>query len=118
MPAPNHYKIKLKTMSKRGGVIAEKLPTDIDMLRKKKVPGPGAYKHSSTEMGNSGTYFLSKYINNRYAHIHESSASELQKHQRIKTEVGPGSYDLKGDNFNKSILSKFRNSVSGSFSKS
>ena len=36
----------------------------------------------------------------------------------MKTELGPTSYQNKDGDFGKSILSKFRNSVSGSFGKS
>ena len=74
MPAPNHYKLKLMTMNKRGGRIGEKLPSDIDILKKKKVPGPGTYQIDSIDMKNSGSFFLSKYVNNRSPRMHTESS--------------------------------------------
>ena len=118
MPAPNLYKIKFSTMSKKGGRIATKLPTEFEMAQKKNVPGPGAYKHEGNDMRNSGTFFLSKYVNNRSPRMHESSHSMVTKHRRMKTDIGPSSYETKDGDFGNSVLSKFRNSVSGSFGKS
>ena len=71
MPAPNHYKIKLKTMSKRGGRISERLPTDIDQIKRKKVPGPGTYNLKGTNLSESGSFFLAKYVNSRSPRMHE-----------------------------------------------
>jgi hypothetical protein len=44
-PSPNAYRIKTEQYyDKRGGRMAAKLPTDIDLISKKKTPGPGSYK--------------------------------------------------------------------------
>lgn len=42
-PAPNSYKTKLNTFTKKGGIIAKKLPSELEYLAKKKTPGPGSY---------------------------------------------------------------------------
>lgn len=43
LPGPNAYKIKENHYSKHGGRMAVKLPSDLDLSAKKKVPGPGTY---------------------------------------------------------------------------
>ena len=63
LPSPQTYSVNLKKFSKRGGRIAAKLPTEIDISLKKKVPGPGTYKLDATEMKSSGSYILSRYRN-------------------------------------------------------
>lgn len=41
-PGPGEYKVK-GIYSKRGGKMAAKLPTEIDLKVKNKNPGPGTY---------------------------------------------------------------------------
>lgn len=44
-PSPTAYRIKTNMYySTKGGRMAAKLPSEIDLVSKKKTPGPGAYK--------------------------------------------------------------------------
>lgn len=44
-PSPSAYRIKTEVFySKRGGKMAAKLPSVIDLATRKKTPGPGSYK--------------------------------------------------------------------------
>lgn len=62
-PSPNSYIIKAH-YSRKGGKMAVRLPSQIDLLIKKKNPGPGTYKLDATEMKGSGSYIISDYKNN------------------------------------------------------
>jgi hypothetical protein len=45
MPSPTAYRIKNHYLySRKGGKMAAKLPTELDLVVKKKTPGPGSYK--------------------------------------------------------------------------
>jgi hypothetical protein len=64
VPSPTTYRIKAEYYyDKRGGKMAIRLPTEIDVLTKKVTPGPGTYKLNATEMKGSGSYVLSNYHN-------------------------------------------------------
>ena len=57
-------------MNKRGGKMGHRLPTDLDNIKKKFVPGPGSYNIQCTDMSQSGSFFLSKHVNNRSPRMH------------------------------------------------
>jgi hypothetical protein len=64
VPSPNTYRIKTEYFSdRRGGKMAAKLPTEIDLVSKKKTPGPGTYKLDATSIKSDGIYVLSTYHN-------------------------------------------------------
>lgn len=63
LPSPNAYNIKQTPYSTKGGKMAAKLPSYIDMAQKNKVPGPGSYQLDATFMKNSGSFILSRYRN-------------------------------------------------------
>lgn len=63
LPSPNSYLIKTNHYSKKCGKMAVKLPTEIDMASRKKVPGPGTYTLDATSIKNSGSFILSRYRN-------------------------------------------------------
>lgn len=45
MPSPTAYRIKTNYLySRKGGRMAAKLPTELDLVVKNKTPGPGTYK--------------------------------------------------------------------------
>ena len=71
--------------------MAAKLPTEFDLVVKKKTPGPGTYKLNVTEMKGSGSYILSNYTNNispKYLSPDNRSRS-LSPSDKLKT-LGPG----------------------------
>lgn len=61
LPSPTNYKNSQNCLNSQYGKIGIKLPTDIDLLGKKKTPGPGTYNLASTELKTSGKYKLSKF---------------------------------------------------------
>ena len=61
LPSPTNYKNSQNCLNSQYGKIGTKLPTDIDLLGKKKTPGPGTYNLASTELKTSGKYKLSKF---------------------------------------------------------
>ena len=58
-PSPERYKPNYETMSKKNGYIGKRLTTEMEIVSKKKTPGPGNYETGSTNMDKTGHYVLS-----------------------------------------------------------
>ena len=86
MPSPNAYIIKQTHYSRKGGKMAAKLPTEIDMASRKKVPGPGTYTLDATAMKNSGSFILSRYRNQLSPKYH----SPKESHRNRSSSPDPG----------------------------
>ena len=61
LPSPNAYKNQVDHYSSKYGKMAARLPTDIDIKKRNKNPGPGTYNIEAIEMKNAGNYKLSKF---------------------------------------------------------
>lgn len=55
--------------------MGSRLPTDIDLIQKKKGPGPGSYRLDVSDVSRSGSFVLSNCINNRFPKIHPEARS-------------------------------------------
>lgn len=93
-PSPTAYRIKTNMYySTKGGRMAAKLPSEIDLVSKKKTPGPGAYKLDVTQMKGSGSYILSQYANNmspKYLSPTNRSRSRSPQNPNKSVTLGPG----------------------------
>lgn len=90
LPSPTTYSIKQTHYSQKGGRMAARLPSEIDLLRKKKVPGPGAYGLGITELKSSGSYILTRYRNNLSPkYLSPSNKSRSRSCSPTET-IGPG----------------------------
>lgn len=79
IPPPNSYNISNSRSSKYGRM-AIRLPTEIEILSKRKSPGPGTYNVESTEIGNSkGSYALAKFKNSIAPTFHSPLLSPKSK---------------------------------------
>ena len=105
--------------------MAAKLPSEIEMIVRKKVPGPGTYELKCTEMRTSGSYFLTKYRNNvSPKYFSPTKSNERSRSNSPTSELGPGQCkiianidDINHQKFGQSIISKFKNSMTNSFGK-
>jgi hypothetical protein len=89
-PSPNAYRIRTEYFEdRRGGRIAAKLPTEIDLAVRKVTPGPGTYELTATEMKGSGGYILSNYPNHISPKYRNPSTGDKQYHRGSVT-LGPG----------------------------
>jgi len=106
--------------------MAARLPTELDMVAKKKTPGPGTYKLDITEMKGAGSYILSNYpnyISPKY--LSPTNRSRSRSPERNSSTIGPGQCTFTShlddfvnhEKFGQSLISKFKNSVTSSFSK-
>ena len=53
-PAPNSYKTNLNTFGKKGGIMAKRLPRQLELIIKKRTPGTGSYEPKHLNMSDAG----------------------------------------------------------------
>ncbi len=67
-----------------------RLPTDLDMITKKKTPGPGSYNPKGINLSESGSYILSKMRNAGSPRLYSiNSASVDIMRVRNRSELSP-----------------------------
>lgn len=76
MPSPDKYTIQLP-FSKVSGKIFSRLPTDLDLITKKKTPGPGAYDPRGVNVADSGSYILSKMKNSGSPRLYSTNSQSV-----------------------------------------
>ncbi len=71
--------------------MAAKLPTGLDLVAKKKTPGPGSYKLDVTQMKGTGSYVLSDYKNNiSPKYLSPENRSRSRSPSTRYSTLGPG----------------------------
>lgn len=75
--------------SRVSGKIYGRLPTELDMIGKKRTPGPGAYNPKGCNLANSGSYILSHMRNSGSPRLHTETMSIDKVRQKAGSELSP-----------------------------